>query len=118
MPYCNDLNVDQGATYKETIIYEDENNVAIDMTGYTAKLDVRTGYLSEAPIAEFSLTELSGIDMSDASNGVIEFTFTDTQTAGLDASVTYRYDLEITSPTGDVTRLVQGRVEVNPQVTD
>ena len=64
-----------------------------------------------------SLSSGSGIVLGGTA-GTIAVTATATQTRDLTAGE-YVYDLEITSPSpsSKVTRLVQGRITVTPQVT-
>ena len=62
-----------------------------------------------------SLTTGSGITITGAS-GLVAVHATAAQTEAIIAG-DYYYDLEVTSPQGIVTRLVQGQAIVNPQVT-
>jgi len=82
-----------------------------DLTTFTAKLQARTSY--GAPSAFVTLTNGSGITLS---NGSFTITFTNTQTNSFPLGK-WVYDLEITSGSGTVTRLLQGTLTVTPQVT-
>ena len=85
----------------------------VNITGYTAALQIRS--LPQSPTAVLSLTSASGITITGAT-GTIEVTATAAQTGDIDEGP-YYYDLEITSPTGVVTRVAQGQVVVSAQVT-
>jgi hypothetical protein len=106
--------IDQGATWYLTVTYENPNGTAINITGYTAALQLRS--LPSDPTAVLTLTTAnSGITITGAT-GTVAITATATQTREIDEGI-YYYDLEITSTLGVVTRLVQGQVVVSPEVT-
>ena len=105
--------IDQGADWYITFIYENPNGTAVNVTGYTAALQVRTSPLAKTAV--LTLTNGSGITITGNTG-----TFACHATYGQTSAITngkYAYDLEITSPGAVVTRLVQGTVEVTPQVT-
>jgi hypothetical protein len=86
---------------------------AVDITGYTARMQLRS--LPNDPIAVLTLTQASGITI-DGPTGTLAVRITAAQTAAIIAGP-YYYDLEITSPTGVKTRIVQGELNVNAEVT-
>lgn len=106
--------IDQGADWYLNIAYKDSNGAAIDLTGYTAAMQFRLT-MSSATTA-ISLTSSSGIVITPLT-GNLAIRATAAQTAALDDSAKYDYDLEITSSTGIVTRLIQGVASVSSQVT-
>ena len=105
--------IDQGATYSLALTYKDANGTAINLTGYTAAMQIRTSYESASTVV--SLTSSSGIVIT-AATGLLTINITSTQTAALTPG-TYVYDLEITSGANVVTRLIQGSVMVSAEVT-
>ena len=105
--------IDQGADWYITFIYEQPNGSPVNITNYTAALQVRTSPLAKTAV--LSLTTGSGITIN-GSTGTLNIHATNAQTAAI-TNGKYAYDLEITSPQNVVTRLVQGTVEVSPQVT-
>ena len=107
------ISIDQGATYSLALTYKDSNGTAINLTGYTAAMQIRTSYESSSTVV--SLTSSSGIVIT-AATGLLTINITSTQTAALTPG-TYVYDLEITSGAGVVTRLIQGSVMVSAEVT-
>ena len=107
------LIIDQGATWEITFTYKNINGTPINLTGYTAALQLRTSY--DAVSSSLSLTSPSGGIVMGGTAGTIAITASATQTGGL-AAGEYVYDLEITTGS-KVTRLVQGRITVTPQVT-
>jgi hypothetical protein len=86
---------------------------AVDITGYTARMQLRS--LPNDSIAVLTLTQASGITI-DGPTGTLAVRATAAQTAAISAGP-YYYDLEITSPTGVKTRIVQGELNVNAEVT-
>lgn len=103
--------INQGATWNLNVEYRDETNLPVDLTGYSAKMQLRTSPL--AAVAELTLSTMpnGGITISPLT-GIVYLTATAVQTAGLKPQK-YSYDLDITNPvTGVVTRLIQGVVNV------
>ena len=88
--------------------------VPINLTGYTAALQIRS--LPESPTAVLSLTTGNGITIPTPTNGTVEVQATAVQTRAIVAG-TYYYDIEITSQSGIVYRLAQGQVVVSAEVT-
>lgn len=105
--------IDQGADWFVTFVYKDSDGTAINLTGYSAALQLRDTYADTT--TDLSLTSASGITITGAT-GTLEVRATAAQTAAI-AAGTYVYDLQITSGSGIVTRLVQGRIVVSPEVT-
>ena len=106
--------IDQGATWYLTVTYQNPNGTAINITGYTAALQLRS--LPSDPTAVLTLTTANGGITITGATGTVAITATATQTREIDEG-TYYYDLEITSTLGVVTRLVQGQIVVSPEVT-
>jgi len=100
----------QGTTYKRTFTYS-IGGTAVNLTGYTAAMQVRSSYDEDAVI---SLTSASGIALGGTA-GTIAITITNTQSAGV-AAGQYVYDLELNSG-GETDRLVEGTFTVTPEVT-
>lgn len=104
---------EQGATFGLHLTYEDANGDAVNLNGYTARMQVRAK--KNSPTTILSLTHTSGIALGGAAGTII---------ISIDASTTsslepndYVYDLELIAPTTSVTRLLQGRFRVTGEVT-
>ena len=106
--------IDQGATFNLEVIYKDEAGTPINITGYSAALQIRQNYYDTTAL--LTLTSPSGGIVITGAAGKINITMTDVQTGSLDEGF-YVYDLEITSSGGIVTRLIQGQFTVSPEVT-
>jgi hypothetical protein len=87
--------------------------VPMNLTGYTAKLQVRS--LPSDPDAVLTLTTENGGITITPLTGFIAVTATATQTGAIDEG-TYVYDIELVNGS-IVTRLAQGQVVVSPEVT-
>lgn len=118
MAVTYNMTVDVGADFAITFAYKDTDGNAIDLTGYTAAMQVRT--TPDAATALVSLTTGSGITITGAT-GTILVNMSAAQTGALtsttQAGTPYVYDLEITSPTAVITRLVQGVINASANVT-
>jgi hypothetical protein len=116
-----DLDCYQGASWDYTLTWKTTaGGVAtpVNLTGYTARLQVRETYASDTSI--LSLTSGSGITLGGTA-GTILLEASAATTAGI-ATVSapsdqYIYDLELVSGAGYVTRLVEGNFTVRMEVT-
>jgi hypothetical protein len=105
--------IDQGSDWYQNFVYQDSTGAAINITNYTAEMQLRSNIADTIPA--LSLTIGSGITIT-GSTGTIALHATNAQTAAISAGM-YNYDLEITSPTGIITRLVYGQIQVCAQVS-
>jgi hypothetical protein len=105
--------MDQGSNWNLNVIYKDSAGVVINLTGYTAAMQLRQNYNSDT--AELTLSTSNGGIVITGAQGKLVLAATAAQTAALDAGY-YVYDLEITSG-GVVTRILQGQITVAGEVT-
>ena len=109
------LDIPQGATYIHTFTHTEQDEVTpIDLTGFTARLQMRSTVKSSTVLHE-ATTSNGGIAITPAS-GVVDLRISATDTAGF-AFTRAVYDLEIEAPDGTVTRIVKGSIVVDPEVT-
>jgi len=104
--------IEQGATFNLLMTWKIDN-VAVNLTGYTARLQARIDVDEIDTI--LSLTTGAGITLGGAA-GTITLNQTATQTALLPKGE-YVYDLELQSSGGIVTRLLQGELNISAEVT-
>jgi hypothetical protein len=106
-----DLVIEQGATFDRTLTVK-ENAVAKDLTGYVARAQIRKTHKSTSVLQTITAT------ITDPANGIIVLTITAAATAALTAGNAV-WDLEIDDQqaTPVVTRLLEGKVEIRPEVT-
>ena len=101
--------IDQGATFTRQLTVK-ENNSAMDLTGYSVASKMRSTHDSSTVVGTFTCT------VSNASGGIITMSMTASVTGAIEEGI-YVYDLEIMSGAGIVTRLLQGEITINPEVT-
>ena len=108
-----DILVEQGATFSQVITYK-EAGVAVNLTGYTARMQVRSTLESATTVVE--LTTANGRIALGGAAGTITLTIAAADTAALTAGRGV-YDLELVSGSGIVTRLLQGVATISRNVT-
>jgi hypothetical protein len=105
--------IDQGSVWSVVLVYTDSNNVPVNLTGYTAAMQLRQNYNSD--VADLTLTTANGGITIVGATGTITINATAAQTGDLDPGF-YVYDLELTSGS-NISRLIQGQLTVAEQVT-
>ena len=105
------LTCPQGSTFSKSLTYKLDDD-PVNLTGYDARLQVREFFYSPDPV--LSLTNASGITLG-ASAGTISVLIDAATTASLIPG-DYVYDLELVAG-GTVTRLIEGKFVVTPEVT-
>lgn len=88
--------------------------IPIDLTGYTALMHIRSKQGSDQVLIELSTS--NGRISLGGTSGAIDLLINATDTAALKKGK-YVYDLELISAGSEVTRLVEGSVEVDPETT-
>ena len=104
-----DFTLEQGTTFSREITVQ-ENGSAMNLTSYTARMQMRSTHDSTSAALSFTVA------VSNAAQGKVSISATDTQTSAVEEGI-YVYDLEIESSQGAVTRLMEGKVTVTPEVT-
>lgn len=111
------LSIDQGATWRYQLAVKagpTASAPALDLTGYSARMQLRTEVSAAQPIIE--LSSFNGRITITPLAGTLDLHIAATDTAAL-AFSTAVYDLEIESAGGEVTRLLRGTVALTPEVT-
>lgn len=108
------ITIKKGKTYVHTFTYVDSDSVAKDITGYSARMQIR----DTVDAAAYLYEALSSGDIAiGGANGQVVLTIPAATTAAFDFSSGV-YDLELVSPAGVVIGLVDvSRVTVKPEVT-
>ena len=101
--------LEQGATFNRILTLK-ENNTVMNLTGYSVASLMRSTHDSSTVVGTFTCT------VSNATGGQITMTMTNSITGAIEEAI-YVYDVEITSGAGVVTRIMEGTVTVNPEVT-
>lgn len=109
MATISNLYVDAGSTYSNIITVTASNGQALNLSGYSVASQMRKSYQSST-YHSFNAT------VYDAANGKIRLQLTDEQSEAIPPG-RWLYDVEIESTAGARTRVVEGIVTVNPQIT-
>lgn len=109
-----DLEIEQGSALQLTIVWKDNNGDVIDLTDYTAIMQIRETKSSTTTIAEYS-TDNGKITIIGES-GQINIDETSANTADYDF-ISAVYDLKIIDTSNNAYRLLEGTVVLNTQVT-
>ena len=92
-------------------------NSPLDITGYTYKMTLKANIDDADPGAlQLSATPSVADSPTEASQGILYITATDTQTDSLEAK-TYNYDVQQKDGTGKIQTLLIGKVKVVKDVT-
>lgn len=110
MAITYNLNVDQGADFSQIFTLKDNSNNIRNLTGYTGRAQLRRSYASNSNVT-FAVT------LDVPAEGNVKISLTNAQTANLKYG-RYLYDVELVyTPTGNVERIREGIVTINPEVT-
>lgn len=105
----------QGATFRKRLTWKAGTpKVPVDLTGCTARMQVRAEVESPTVLLELTTTN-GGITLGGVA-GTVDLYVSDEDTAAIDWEGGV-FDLEIEHPSGEVTRLAQGSISVSPEVT-
>ena len=121
--FVYDFTIEQGTTLTKEFIYKDSFGIPIDLTGFTARMQLRPTVASESVLLDLT-TENGGIVLGGAT-GEVKMVFTEADTVALSRGGVY--DLELVDGPADydpeavnaptVIRFVQGTITVSKGVT-
>lgn len=103
------LYIEQGTTFSTTITLDDVYGDIYDLTGYTANSQIRKSYYSSNATATFAAS-------INPSHGTVTLSL-DSPTSANIAAGRYVYDATITDMSHNVTRILEGVIDVSPSVT-
>lgn len=101
------LFIDQGTDFSTTIEVADEEGTPLNLTTYTGRAQMRK---------HFTSTAYNSFNVSGSANGVITVSMNAATTANI-VGGRYVWDLEMVSSGNVVSRIVEGIVTINPEVT-
>ena len=104
------ISIEQGSTWELRLEVDASPGVDKALTGYTIASKIGKSYYDTAAI---SMTAA----FVTQNTGIFTIGLSPAQTAALDAAHEYVYDVEITSASGIVTRMLQGRATISPGIT-
>jgi hypothetical protein len=106
-----ELFIDQGTTFNNIINLTDDNtNTPINIYGYSVTSQMRRSYYSQNITANIICTT------SNTSNGEISMSISAANTANIKPG-RYVFDVKTVKGNGNITRVLEGIITVNPQVT-
>ena len=105
-----ELFLEQGSDFSTSITLSDLNGDSYDLTGYTAKSQMKKSYYSSNTTANFVIT------INNPTLGMIGLNLDSANTANI-AAGRYVYDVLIKNSSNNITRVLEGIVNVLPQVT-
>jgi hypothetical protein len=121
------LTIEQGATTDLLLEYKDSNGNPVDLSGYTARMQIRPSV--DSSTVYLSLTQATGSDGTGlnltptsasltlpTTSGSVGLFISATTSSGLSFTEGV-YDIELQSSTGVVTRLLEGIVKLSKEVT-
>lgn len=115
-PASLDLTIYKGSTFVKSIQWKTgDPAVAVDLTGCTARMQVRKSPCDSA-ILESLTTENGKIVITEPLNGKLEIRIS-AQTSSAYTFVSGVYDLEVVFASGTVTRIIEGNFIAMPEVT-
>ena len=113
--------VERGSTFQLTLTYKDASGTLVDLSTWTARMQVR-----ETPASALTVLTSEGgsatiaISTTNAATGVLVFSVTPANTAAISPSTLTSafYDIEIQkTSTGEVRRVLQGKLNISPEIT-
>lgn len=113
--------VERGSTFQLTVTYKDASGTVVNLTGWTFRMQVRESQSALTTV----LTSEGGsptiaIDETNKATGVLVFSVTPANTTAISPSTltTAYYDIEIQkTSTGEVRRILQGKLNISPEIT-
>ncbi len=110
----HDFIIEKGASFQRVITWSDDLGDPINLTGYSANMQVRTSVTADD--IEIELTDQNGKIVLGGTLGTITLSIADEDTATLNAG-TFLYDLNLISSGGQTTRLIEGNIHIRHGVT-
>ena len=101
--------IDQGSDYSNIVTVTASNGQPLNLTGFIAASQIRKSYSSSIAYS-FNASILS------AAFGKVRLQLSAAQSEAIPPG-RYLYDVEVTSPSGAKTRVVEGIATITPQIT-
>lgn len=110
-PKSYNFAIHQGSTDALSLAWK-RDGAAVDLTGYSARMQLRYSASDAAPVTEFS-TASGKIVLTSVGGITVHF---DAATTAALAAATYVYDLDLTTGT-DTRTLIAGTITIGREVT-
>ena len=118
-----DLEAAQGATFRQTILAQNPDLTAYDLTGCTASMSIKSKYTDTATVVPALTSSNGGLALGGVT-GYVSIYISAASTllikvpalTGLPPTTVYVYDINIVIPSGDTKRLCYGKFTVDSTV--
>lgn len=105
-----ELDLDQGTDFNMDLDLTNDNGVAINVTNYTFTSSIRKSFYSLNPTANLTVT------VHNATNGNITLSMNSALSANIRPG-RYLFDVKQVDSQNTTSRVIEGIITVNPQVT-
>ena len=105
------FNIDQGSTFSTTIDVSNNSSGVFELNTYTAR-----GKIRKSSSASRYVSFTCAINENSPAQDTITISLTSAQTKSMSAG-RYLYDVEIFTSAGEVTRVLEGQIEILASVT-
>ena len=106
--------IKQGTTWKLIVVWKDSTGAVVPITGYSAKIQFRK--TPQDSLVLYEMSTANGKIVLDEPNGKLTCTASKEETSAFKFTGAL-FDVLLTSPGGEATRLFSGSVTVDPAVT-
>lgn len=110
------INCEQGADLILAVTFAHADGSPVNLTGGIARMMARVSLNATTPFLSIDSNMLGGISLA-GSSGVINILVPAAATTAFPAIKTAVYDLVFTDSAGSVSRVIEGRFIIDPQVT-
>lgn len=109
------LLIPQGSTLRRRFELKNPDKTPMDLAGYSARMQYRSAHNATSALLDASVA--NGRVTMYPTQGAFEVVVPASVTQALTAPARGVFDVEITSASGEVYRIVEGDVRVSPEVT-
>jgi hypothetical protein len=106
--------IEQGATFKHTLTLKDSSDTVINLTGYSAEMDLRKNQDDSSEVITLTVANSRVTMGGGAGTIVLEISASDSASLAVGDGV---YDLEITDSSGKVDRILEGTYSIRGNVS-
>lgn len=112
------LTIPQGAAWNRSWPITDATGNPLTLTGWSVRAQIRqTPATPNPPFFEWNTTPGTGIGVATASGTTVTLTLTGTTDSALWTFESGQFDVFLTNPSGQPTRIIEGTVQLVPSVT-
>ncbi len=108
-----DLVIEQGADFTRTLTFTDSGGAAINITGYTFRMQGRVNKSSTTTLFNYGTAQFT---ITGGTAGVVALSVAGSITAAYDFD-TGVYDMEWVTPSGAIKRILEGNITLSREVT-